>query len=227
MGTKQGDDMPGRAAKGATGARNPSDPFGGRTAILAAALDTLRLRGADGLTTAAVAAAAACSKETIYRRFANKAGLLAALIEAQSLKANEILARQLLSGGDGSAALARGGAALLDLLSGEASSAIHRAAMADGSGALGRLLARNGRSRTAELFAAPIRAMIDAGELGDAPTQEIFETFKGLLLGSRQVRVLLGDGAARPRADEFKGIADLAVERLRRVFAPARLAPVS
>lgn len=219
--------MPDRATNGGAGIPYRSGPVTGRTAILAAALDILRQRGAEGLTTAAVAAAAACSKETIYRLFANKAGLLAALIEAQTLKANEILARQLLSGGDGSAALARGGAALLDLLSGDASSAIHRAAMADGSGALGRLLAQEGRSRMAELFAAPIRAMIDAGELGDAPTQEIFETFEGLLLGSRQVRALLGDGAARPRADEFKGIADLAVERLRRVFAPERSAPNS
>lgn len=219
--------MPDRATNGGAGIPYRSGPVAGRTAILAAALDILRQRGADGLTTAAVAAAAACSKETIYRLFANKAGLLAALIEAQTLKANEILARQLLSGGDGSAALARGGAALLDLLSGDASSAIHRAAMADGSGALGRLLAQDGRSRTAELFAAPIRAMIDAGELGDAPTQEIFETFLGLLLGSRQVRICLGDGAARPRADEFKGIAQQAAERLRRVFAPERSAPNS
>lgn len=189
-----------------------------RREILLAVLDILKREGAGGLSTAALASEARCSKSTLYALFGSRAGILRALISEQSRSVNEMLGREL-AGVDGpERTLVEAGAALLDLLTGDASAAINKAAMADATGELGRLLLDQGRGRTAPLFAELIGRLQAAGSLGAADPGSVFRTFYGLLIGDRQIRMLLGDRGARPSRDEFRSVAAEAVARLRLLF---------
>jgi len=191
-----------------------------RREILAAVLEILKRDGADGLSTAAIAAAARCSKSTLYALFGSRAGILAALISEQSRTVNLMLARELDDGAGPEATLVKAGAALLDLLTGEASLAINKAAMADASGDLGALLLREGRGRTAPLFGDLIGRLQATGRLGAGDGGVIFAAFYGLLVGDRQIRMLLGDRSARPAGPAFATIATEALARLTLLYPP-------
>ncbi|EFG2587292.1 helix-turn-helix transcriptional regulator, partial [Escherichia coli] len=104
--------------------------------ILDAALGLLREKGLPGVTTNALAARARCSKDTLYTLFADRDAILAALIRRQAASLNErMLAETAIDGMNDRARLVEAGALLYALLLSEASLAINRAAMADGSGA--------------------------------------------------------------------------------------------
>ncbi|BCH24258.1 TetR family transcriptional regulator [Mesorhizobium sp. L-8-10] len=189
-----------------------------RREILVAVLDILKRDGVAGLSTAALAAEARCSKSTLYALFGSRAGILKALISEQSRSVNEMLGRELASVGDPERTLVDAGAALLDLLTGDASAAINKAAMADATGELGQLLLEQGRGRTAPLFAQLIARLQAAGGIGAADAAFVFKSFYGLLVGDRQIRILLGDRGARPSGGEFRSIAAEAVARLKLLF---------
>ncbi len=189
-----------------------------RREILATVLDILKREGAGGLSTAGLAAEARCSKATLYALFGSRAGILRALISEQSRAVNQMLKRELDEGRDLEQALVNAGAALLDLLTGEASLAINKAAMADASGELCQLLLEKGRGRTAPLFGELIDKLRSAGVIGHADKQAIFQSFYGLLIGDRQIRMLLGDRTARPSGHEFTSVAAEAVARLKLLY---------
>ncbi|MCB1383613.1 MAG: TetR/AcrR family transcriptional regulator [Notoacmeibacter sp.] len=189
-----------------------------RRQILAVVLDILREGGASAVTTARIAARARCSKETLYNWFGDRDGIFRALVEAQSAQLNAMMARELAENADNTTVMVRAGAALLDLLTGEASLAINRSAMADGSGELGELLLQHGRGRTAPQMAGLITRLQADGKMGDGDPAEIFQSFYGLLIGDRQVRALLGDKTGRPRPGEFETLSRLAFDRTRKLF---------
>jgi AcrR family transcriptional regulator len=64
-----------------TGRRRGRPPSGGREAILASALDLLRERGASRLTTREVAQRAGVSEGSVFYHFADRTGLLTAVLE--------------------------------------------------------------------------------------------------------------------------------------------------
>lgn len=189
-----------------------------RREILVAVLDVLKREGAAGLSTAALAAEARCSKATLYALFGSRDGILRALILEQSRSVNQMLDKELAGGEDAGATLVKAGAALLDLLTGEASLAINRAAMNDATGELGRLLLEQGRGRTAPIFADLIRKLQTSGGLGRGDGEAVFLAFYGLLVGDRQIRMLLGDRSARPADDSFLTLAEQAMAKLRLVY---------
>lgn len=191
-----------------------------KRAILAIVLEILKRDGAAGLSTAALAAEARCSKSTLYTLFGSRDGILRALIAEQSLSVNRMLEQELAEGRDAEETLARAGAALLDLLTGEASLAINKAAMTDASGELGRLLLEQGRGGTAPLFLRLIERLQAASVLGVGEPQVIFFTYYGLLMGDRQIRLLLGDRSARPTGKTFRATAEEAAARLKMVYTP-------
>ncbi len=185
-----------------------------RRDILSAVLALLREGGVENVTTARIAARAHCSKETLYAWFGDRAGIFQALVVEQSAHINAMLERETAGNAPPRDVLVRAGAALLDLLTGEASLAINRAAMADGSGGLAEDLRSQGRGRSVPLFTTLIERLQDEGTLaaGDALAQ--YATFYGLLVGDRQIRALLGDRTARPAAGDFETIAAQAVDGL-------------
>ena len=185
-----------------------------RREILSAVLALLREGGVEAVTTARIAARAHCSKETLYTWFGDRAGIFQALVAEQSAHINAMLARETTGDAPARETLVSAGAALLDLLTGEASLAINRAAMADGSGELADDLRAQGRERTMPLFTTLIARMQEEGALTSGDTGTQFSTFYGLLIGDRQIRALLGDRTARPAAGAFETIARQAVEGL-------------
>lgn len=190
-----------------------------RTQILSAALRLLRHGGLQGFSTAALAAEANCSKETLYNWFGDKQGILNALAEAQSAALAQTLEAALADGQTPAITrLEAATAALIDLYTGDASLAVNRAAISDASGALGATLLQGGRARSGYLFVTLIEKAQAEGALGAGDPASIFDRLLALAVGERQIRALLGDGSARPRGEEFDVLAALAVADLQRLF---------
>ena len=193
-----------------------------RREILRATLRLLRNHG-TGITTAQIAADAHCSKETLYAWFGDRDGIFQALVEQQSRGMNAALGRQLrrAQGGDLRERLIRSGAALLDILTGDAAITVNRLAMAEACrerAGLGIATLDDWQTQVV----TPFLELFDEGVAQDQLTiddpQEVFEVFMGLLLGDRQRRLLLGEDA-RPHADAMEMIAQEAVERWLMIFS--------
>jgi AcrR family transcriptional regulator len=187
--------------------------------IEAAAYDVLEQKGFEGLSMLAVAKAAKASNETLYRWYGDKAGLLEALIARNAGIVKAALDAGAGEGGEACGALARIGPVLLAMLTGPRAVALNRAAAADGSGALGRALARSGRDAVAPWIAGVMARAITAGELAGGTPQEMAELWFGLLIGDVQLRVVTG-ATPGPGADEIERRAQQALDRLRQIFRP-------
>lgn len=187
-----------------------------RDEILDAALALLREKGLAGVTTAALAKAARCSKDTLYRLFEDRAAILAALVDRQATALNATLTA---ASGPVSpdAALAQAGAQLLRLLTSEASLAINRAALADPAGELSRILIQRGKERSAPRIASLIAQLHSSGLARISDGQEAYRIFYGLLIGDRQILALHG---ARYRSEDPELVAGRAVAGFLRLHAP-------
>jgi AcrR family transcriptional regulator len=194
-----------------------------REAVLAAALRLLEQGGVPAVTTAALAREARCSKETLYGLFKDRDDILAALVSRQSARLNE-----LLEGMGGEAqpleALVDAGARLLDLLTSEASLAINRAALADPSGALSRVLVEAGRNRTAPLLMRLLEAARRSGHFDFPDAAEAYRAFYGLLIADRQIAALHRVEGSRPDPETRLALARRAVRDLALLF-PGSPAP--
>jgi AcrR family transcriptional regulator len=76
------------------------DPERTRATILEAASAVLYERGLDGVGVAELCARVGVSKETLYRHFGTKDGLVAAMLEERSERITHWLARQVSEAGD-------------------------------------------------------------------------------------------------------------------------------
>jgi AcrR family transcriptional regulator len=168
-----------------------------QNAVLESALGLLVEGGERALTTAGVARAANCSKESLYKWFGDRDGLLAAMITFQSSK---VKAEPAASGAKGRAVLAAQltgiAANLLKVLAGDVSLALNRLAIGQarrGEADLGLLLREHGR-RPIE---TRLSALLESGRrerlLDFADTREAYRTLYGLIVRDTHVRLLLGD----------------------------------
>lgn len=80
------------------------DPARTRAAILAAATEVLYERGIDGVGVAELCARIGVSKETLYRHFGTKDGLVLAMLQARSARIHGWLADAVASAGEDPAA---------------------------------------------------------------------------------------------------------------------------
>ena len=187
-----------------------------RGEILDAALALLRARGLAGVTTAALAKAAKCSKDTLYQLFENRDAILAALVDRQASALNATLTAEA-GAVPPEVALAEAGAQLLRLLTSEASLAINRAALADPTGDLSRILIQRGKERSAPKITSLIMQLQSARLARIADSQEAYRIFYGLLVADRQILALHG---ARYRAEDPRLVARRAVDNFLRLHAP-------
>jgi AcrR family transcriptional regulator len=204
---------------------NP-DTFSPRqNAVLEEALRLLVSGGEKALTTAGVARAANCSKESLYKWFGDRDGLMEAMIAYQASKVR--------TGEASAGALTRDtlerlldefAMALLEVLSGDVSLALNRLAIGqasrDGS-ALGEMLLERGRKqigrRAASLLIAAKRAgLIEFDDVGEA-----YETLYGLIVRDWHVRLLLGEDMSA-RAKEIGPRAKRAVSAFLRLYGTAK-----
>lgn len=158
----------------------------------------LMIENAAALTMIAVARRANCSKETLYKWFGDRDGLLAATVRYQASKVrvepfeaetiDQAKLTEVLEG------FARG---LLSILTSDMSVALNRLAVSQAeakSGApLGQIVLQNGRFSTGPRLKPAIEAGMRAGVLRPLDSEEAFRDFYGLAVRDTQIRILLGD----------------------------------
>ena len=183
-----------------------------QSAVLAEALRLLVEGGDKALTTAGLARAANCSKESLYKWFGDRDGLLSAMISFQASKVRTFeRPGERLTAASLTEHLEIFAHDLLDVLAGDVSLALNRLAIGqtnrDGS-KLGTLLLERGRRQ----IDRRARALLDAGQrdglLRFADGEEAYRTLYGLIVSDMHVRMLLGD---MPQTKSFAAGAEKAV----------------
>jgi len=164
--------------------------------VLDAVLDLL-VEGGDGLTMTAVARRASCSKETLYKWFGDRDGLLTATVRWQAAKVREgNWDRAHLDAAALRESLEAFAANWLLVISSETSIALNRVAVSHaGSGRsnLGGIVLENGRFAIGERLKPLLEAGREAGLLAFDEAETAFRTFFGLVGRDVQMRLLLGD----------------------------------
>ncbi|MBD0414780.1 TetR/AcrR family transcriptional regulator C-terminal domain-containing protein [Tianweitania sp. Rool2] len=159
----------------------------------------LRLLVEEGekLTMTAVARRANCSKETLYKWFGDRDGLLAETVrfQASSVRARTY-DRQHLDAGSLRDSLESFGANWLRVISSETSIALNRVAVAhalSGRSNLGSIVLANGRFAIGDRLKPLLEAGRELGLLDFDDVEAAFRTFFGLMGRDVQIRLLLGD----------------------------------
>jgi AcrR family transcriptional regulator len=170
--------------------------------VLDAALDLIMTEG-DSLTMASVARKASCSKETLYKWFGGRDGLLTATVQWQASKVRlPSLDRSNLDYSSLRRGLADFAESWVSVLTGPVSIALNSMAVAHSSSAksrLGGIVLDNGRFAIGRRVKPVLEMARDAGLLAFEDTEEAFCTFFGLVVRDVQIRALLGD---RPLPDK-------------------------
>lgn len=168
--------------------------------VLDAAL-ALLVEAGDKLTMTSVARRASCSKESLYKWFGDRDGLLTATVQWQASKVRGVPVRRddfdlrALKIG-----LERFAADWLRVISGKISVALNRVAISHagidrhGLGRdLGGIVLENGPFAMARRLQPLLLTGRDAGYLRFDDEREAFRTFFGLVVRDVQIRLLLGD----------------------------------
>ncbi|MER9914079.1 TetR/AcrR family transcriptional regulator [Mesorhizobium sp. M0050] len=165
-------------------------------AVLDAALRLLVEEG-DNLTMTAVARRASCSKETLYKWFGDRDGLLTATVQWQASKVRVVpVDGERLDLASLTASLEGFASDWLKVISSDTSIALNRVAVGHaGSGKddLGAILLENGRFALARRLKPVLLAGKQAGLLDFTDAEMVFRTFFGLVARDVQIRLLLGD----------------------------------
>ncbi len=167
-----------------------------QTEVLDVALRLLVEEG-DALTMTAVARRASCSKETLYKWFGDRDGLLTATVQWQASKVRAgNYDRQRLDAASLRESLEGFAVKWLSVISSSTSIALNRVAVShagSGKSNLGAIVLANGRFAIGER----LKPLLDAGRLAGLlifeDTEAAFRTFFGLVGRDVQIRLLLGD----------------------------------
>lgn len=188
-----------------------------QTQVLEAALALLVKGGEKAITTAGVARAANCSKESLYKWFGDRDGMLAAMVTHQASKVRTIGSGEALA--DGGAALRDNlvefATDLLEVLSSDSSLAMNRLAIGAAGredSKLGEHLLSRGKRQISDRAGALLKRGKMLGQLKFDDAQEAFETLYGLILRDEHLRLLLGEGSALSAADA-KARAETAIQQ--------------
>ena len=182
--------------------------------VLSVVLDLMVEEG-DGFSMASVAKRASCSKETLYRWYGDRDGLLTATVQWQASKvAMPKLDDANLTLEAFSDTLNEFASSWLSVLTSDVSIALNRLAVAhagNNKSSLGQIVLENGpyamRTRLLPIFLKGQKA-----GLIDVRGDEAFRLFFGLVIADAQIRALLGDDK-KPTKTEIKKFAQSAVEQ--------------
>jgi AcrR family transcriptional regulator len=164
--------------------------------VLTAALDLLVENG-DGLTMTAVARRASCSKETLYKWFGDRDGLLTATVQWQAAKVRmPAIDKKRLDAQSLRNSVEQFGRDLLAVLAGDISVTLNRLAITHAGAekkGLGSIVLENGLLAIRLRLKPILEAGRDARLLRFDNSEEAFRTFFGLVVRDAQIRLLLGD----------------------------------
>lgn len=183
-----------------------------------AAYAVLEAKGYGGTSMLAIAKAAKASNETLYNWYGDKTGLFATLVRRNAAEVKALLQDQIAAGGDAVDTLARVGPVLLRLVTSDRAVALNRAAAADPTGELGRVLATEGRETVAPLIAQVIAQGREQGRFAFDDLAMACETWLGLLIGDIQIRRVVGR-IPQPSPEALAARADAALRSFLRLFA--------
>jgi len=165
-------------------------------AVLDAVLALMVEQGGD-VTMTAVARRASCSKESLYKWFGDRDGLLTATVRWQASKVRAgNYDRTKLDALALRDSLIRFAVNWLGVISSPTSIALNRFAIAQGAAGgsnLGAIMLANGRFAIGERVKPVLDAGRQAGLIAFDDTETAFRTFLGLVGRDVQIRVLLGD----------------------------------
>jgi AcrR family transcriptional regulator len=192
-------------------------PTARQQAVLDAVL-ALMVETGEQLTMDAVARRASCSKESLYKWFGDRDGLLAATVrwQASRVRAGRY-DRQALDVATLRESLEDFAATWLATISSPTSIALNRLAIGSAGTAgdrLGGLVLANGRFAIAERLKPALEAGREAGLLDFEDTETAFRTFFGLVARDVQIRLLLGDRLRLPPKDIARDAARAAAQFL-------------
>ncbi len=182
--------------------------------VLSVVLDLMVEEG-GGFSMASVAKRASCSKETLYRWYGDRDGLLTATVQWQASKvAMPKLDDENLTLEAFSSTLNEFASSWLTVLTSDVSIALNRLAVAhagNNKSSLGRIVLENGpyamRTRLLPIFLKGQKA-----KLIEVRGDEAFRLFFGLVIADVQIRALLGDNK-KPSKNEIQQFAQRAVEQ--------------
>lgn len=165
--------------------------------VLKQALRLLVEGGDRALTTASIARAANCSKESLYKWFGDRDGLLTAMVRWQASKVRVVpVAREKLDAESLFSSLEHFARDWLLVLSGPTSIALNRLAVshaASSKSALGAIVLANGPVAMAKRLKPILEMGQEAKLLAFDDIDEAFRAFFGLVVRDMQIRLLLGD----------------------------------
>ncbi len=168
--------------------------------VLTAALELL-VEGGDSLTMTAVARRASCSKETLYKWFGDRDGLLTATVQWQAAKVRmPTLDRARLDARALRASIEQFARDLLGVLVGDVSITLNRLAISQAQvekKGLGAIVLENGPLAIRRRLKPVLEAGRDARLLRFESSEDAFRTFFGLVVRDVQIRLLLGDETLR------------------------------
>lgn len=178
------------------GTEAQQDPTARQQAVLDAVL-ALMVESGDQLTMDAVARRASCSKESLYKWFGDRDGLLAATVrwQASRVRAGRY-DRQRLDVATLRESLQDFAATWLATISSATSIALNRLAIAHAGSSkddLGSLVLANGRFAIGERLKPVLDEGRAAGLLAFEDAETAFRTFFGLVARDVHIRLLLGD----------------------------------
>lgn len=175
--------------------------------VLERALELLVAGGEKALTTAGLARAANCSKESLYKWFSDRDGLLAAIIAHQASKVRGFTDTGSPIGQNDFRTYLQGFAEdLLRVLSGDVSLALNRLAIGQASregNRLGAMLVAQGRGRIDQAARGLLEAGKRCGHVAYDDLDDAYRSLYGLIVRDMHVRMLLGEESLfRPRSLE-------------------------
>jgi AcrR family transcriptional regulator len=194
-------------------------------AVLEQALRLLVDGGEKALTTAGVARAANCSKESLYKWFGDREGLLSAMIAFQASKVRTLdVSAAKLDGGSLRVHLVAFAKDLLDVLAGDVSLALNRLAIGQASregSKLGHMLQERGRRQIGRRAGALLEAGRKAGLLAFDNADEAYGALYGLVISDWHLRMLLGEEPGSLKKD-FSRRAERAVDAFLTLYGAKR-----
>lgn len=188
--------------------------------IEAAAYDVLEEKGYSGTSMLAIARRARASNETLYNWYGDKTGLFIALVRRNAAEIKAMLDDRIDAGSDAIETLETLGPMLLGVLSGARAVALNRAAAADPSGELGKVIATEGRETIAPLVADVLDQARFQGRLAFDDVSSVAEIFLSLLIGDLQIRRVIGR-VPQPAKKHREQRSRQSIQLLLKLFGPA------
>jgi AcrR family transcriptional regulator len=202
-------------------------PSARQQAVLDAVLG-LMVEDGEQVTMDAVARRASCSKETLYKWFGDRDGLLTATVRWQASRVHAGHdAAQVLDGATLRERLQDFAVTWLEVITGPTSVALNRIAIAHAGSRksnLGGIVLANGRFAIGERVKPVLEAGRAAGLLAFADSETAFRTFFGLVGRDIQIRLLLGETLDLDGA-EIRRDAGRAVEQFLALYGRAKPDP--